>query len=141
MIHLAMDRSNGVLLVTFSGFVTVESLTELDGKLKSFVAREGTMPTVIDFSGVESVNVDAPTLTIRGRGRSLVPEQPCVFVASNPLLSGLLLIYAANPDHSGEYPASIVDSLGEAFKLLSLRKPKFEMATMSSEALGSPVYE
>ena len=43
MISLALDRVARVLLVSFSGPVTIESLASLDAELLHFIARNGVM--------------------------------------------------------------------------------------------------
>lgn len=141
MSQFAIDRGNGVLLVKFEGSVTVESLIALDRELKSFIAREGMMPTVIDFTDISSVDVQISTLVDRGKNRSLMPGQPRVFVATKLLLFGLLRVYGAYQDGSGERPPTIVRSLDDAFATLSLTDPKFEPIVIGSEQAGtsSPV--
>lgn len=141
MSQFAIDRGNGVLLVKFEGSVTVESLIALDRELKSFIAREGMMPTVIDFTDISSVEVQTSTLIDRGKSRSLMPGQPRVFVATGSLLFGLLRVYGAYQDGYGERPPAIVRSLDEAFATLSLTDPKFEPIVIGSGQAGtsSPV--
>jgi hypothetical protein len=141
MSQFAIDRGNGVLLVKFDGSLTVESLIAFDGELKSFIAREGIMPTVIDFTGISSVGIQIATLVHRGKSRSLMPGQPRVFVATGSLLFGLLRVYGAYQDGSGERPPAIVRSLDEAFATLSLIDPDFEPIATGVEQVGtsSPV--
>jgi hypothetical protein len=136
MSQFAIDRENGVLLVKFAGPLTVESLITLDRELKSFIAREGIMPTVIDFTDITSVDVQTSTLIDRGKNRSLMPGQPRVFVATQSLLFGLLRVYGAHQDGSGERPPTIVRSLDAAFATLSLTHPNFEPIAIGS---GQPV--
>lgn len=133
MIQFSIDRRNGVLLVEFTGSMTVESLNALDGDLKSFVACEGMMPTVIDFTDISAVEVQVSTLIDRGKSRSLMPGQPRVFVVTDPLLFGLLRLYGTYQDCSGEKSPSIVGSLDEAFATLSLANPKFDQVAIGVE--------
>ncbi|MDP1963877.1 MAG: hypothetical protein Q8K93_16930 [Reyranella sp.] len=137
MSQFAIDRGNGVLLVKFEGSITVESLIALDRELKSFIAREGIMPTVIDFTDITSVDVQISTLVHRGKNRSLMPGQQRVFVATESLLFGLLRVYGAYQDGRGERPPMIVRSLGDAFATLSLTDPKFEPIENGFEQAGT----
>jgi hypothetical protein len=139
MTRLEIDRAKAVLLVTFAGAMTVESLAILDSQLTDFIAREGTMPTVIDFTAVTSVDVGVSSLANRGRGRTLMPGQPRVFVTTDMLLFGLLRLYSTHQDNRGERPPTIVRSLAEALALMSLCDPKFEpVTTAQSSSESSP---
>jgi anti-anti-sigma regulatory factor len=132
MNQFAIDRRNSVLLVTFSGAVTVEALIVLDDQMKDFIAHEGTMPTVIDFTDVSSVDANLATFVNRGKDRSLMTGQPRVFVAIDPLLFGLLRLYGTHQDIRGEQPPTIVHSVAEAFEALAVTEPTFELIAMGS---------
>jgi hypothetical protein len=126
MIEMAIDRNNGLLLVEFCGPFTAESLVVFDERLKAFVAREGVMPTIIDFTGVESVNIAVETMVTRGGQRSQLLGQRRIFVSSDLLLFGLLRLYGAYQDSQGEIPPITVRSLPEAFAELGISGPMFE---------------
>jgi hypothetical protein len=143
MISLAVDRANGVLLVALGGPITIDTLASLDGELIHFVDRNGTMPTVIDFTAATSIEVQPATFVHRGKNRSLMSGRPRVFVADNPLMFGLLRMYSAHQDDFGEMAPTIVWSLAEAFKTLGMTRPKFEpvptMASASRSQKQDPV--
>jgi hypothetical protein len=126
MIELAIDRSRGLLLVEFCGTFTEDSLVVLDEHLQAFVASEGVMPTIIDFTGVESVNIAVATMVHRGGQRSQLLGQRRIFVSSDLLLFGLLRLYGTHQDHQGETPPITVRSLPEAFAELGISRPMFE---------------
>jgi anti-anti-sigma regulatory factor len=125
-IELAIDRNNGLLLVEFCGPFTAESLVVLDERLQAFVAREGVMPTIIDFTGVDAVNIAVATMVGRGGQRSQLLGQRRIFVSSDLLLFGLLRLYGAYQDIEGEIPPITVRSLPEAFAELGISGPMFE---------------
>lgn len=125
MNQFAIDRRNGVLLVTFAGSVTPESLGAFDSEVKDFVAREGSMPTIIDFTGVVSVEILSSAVANRGEQHPVMDRMPRVFVTPDPHLFGLLRLYSAHQDISGERPPAVVRSLAEAFRELSLIQPDF----------------
>ncbi len=137
MIQFAIDRESGVLLVKFEDSLTVESLNALDSELKGFVAREGTMPTIIDFTDVMSVDVPVSTLVTKGKSPALMPGQPRVFVVTDTLLFGLLRLYGTYQDDSGEKRPTIVRTLAEAFAALSLIDPTFEPIAIGFERVGT----
>lgn len=126
MIELAIDRNRGLLLVEFGGALTEDSLGVLDEDLQAFAAREGVMPTIIDFTGVDSVNVAVATMVHRGGRRSQLLGQRRIFVSSDLLLFGLLRLYGAYQDNHGETPPITVRSLPEAFAELGISRPMFE---------------
>jgi hypothetical protein len=126
MLSLKVDRANNVLLVTMAGALTAERLAALDGQVISFIAREGTMSTIVDFSGVTSVEVDIPSLVDRGRVPSLMSGKPRVYVAIDTLLLGLLRLYSENQVNAGEMPPTIVPSLADAFDIFGLVQANFE---------------
>lgn len=126
MISLAVDRAARVLLVSFGGPVTLESLARLDSELLHFIAQNGVMSTVIDFTSATSIEVQPSTLVYRGNNRSLMSGRPRVFVTDNALMFGLLRMYSAHQDNFGEMAPSIVWSLAEAFETLRLTGPIFE---------------
>ena len=126
MVSLKVDRANSVLLVTLAGAMTAERLAALDGQVVSFIAREGTMSTIVDFSGVTSVEVDISSVVNRGRGPSLMSGKPRVYVAIDTLLLGLLRLYSENQVNAGEMAPTIVPSLADAFDVFGLVQPNFE---------------
>ena len=117
--------------------VTVDSLTSLDDELFRFIDCNGTMSTVIDFTAATTIEVQPATLVHRGKSRSLMSGRPRVFVADNPLMFGLLRMYSAYQDSSGEIAPSIVRSLAEAFETLGLTAPNFEPVTTMGSASSS----
>lgn len=139
MISLTVDPANGVLHVAFEGPVTVDSLLRLDAELLDFIARNGTMSTIIDFTRATTIEVQPSTLVNRGNNRSLMSGRPRVFVTNNPLMFGLLRMYSAHQDNFGEMPPTVVRSLAEAFETLGLTEPKFEPVTSTSRSSETPV--
>lgn len=138
MISLAVDRVAGVLLVSFAGPVTLESLARLDSELLRFIAQNGVMSTVIDFTAATTIEVQPSTLVNRGNNRSLMSGRPRVFVTDNPLMFGLLRMYSAHQDNFGEMAPSIVWSLAEAFETLQLTCPHFEPVAIDSMRGAQP---
>ena len=131
MSEFSIDRRNGVLLVKFAGSMTIESLDALDNELKAFVSREGTMPTIIDFTDVLAIE-QSSTLADREKIRPLMAGKPRVFVSNRPLLYGMLRVYSAHQDIQGEKVPTIVSSLAQAFHELSLIDPEFEPVAMEA---------
>jgi hypothetical protein len=121
-----------VWLVSFGGPVTLESLARLDSKLLHFIAQNGVMSTIIDFTSATTIEVQPSTLVNRGNNRSLMSGRPRVFITDNPLMFGLLRMYSTHQDNFGELAPSIVWSLPEAFETLGLTRPIFEPVEFES---------
>jgi hypothetical protein len=132
MSQFAIDRRNGVLLVSFTGPFTPDNLAVFDDELASVIAREGAMPIVVDFTDASCTGVKASTFEGRGRRSSVVPGKPRLFVTNNELIHGLLRLYSAYQDDRGEKCPLIVRSRAEAFKALSLVDPSFEPLTVQT---------
>ena len=132
MIGLAVDHRNGVLLITFASSMTVETLAELDGYVKDFVAREGTMATIIHFTDTVSVEIEASSMANRGKARALMSGQPRILVTADPLLFGLLRLYTAHQENGGERPPAVVRSLAEATAALCPIEPEFEPVALAA---------
>ena len=130
MNQFAIDRRNGVLLVKLAGSMTRESLGVLDAEVKDVIAREGSMAAIFDFTDVAALRIQPSTAADRGRQPSVMAGKPRVFVTADPLLFGMLRVYAAYRDINGEKPPMVVRLLLEAFRELSLIDPKFEPLTI-----------
>ena len=70
MNQFAVDRRNGVLLVTFADPFTTERLSAFDDEVKAFIVREGEMPAIIDFTHVVSIGIGSSTAVSRGKKRA-----------------------------------------------------------------------
>jgi hypothetical protein len=139
MNQFAVDRRHGVLLVKFAGPMTLAALDAMHEELKAFIGREGTMSTVIDFTGASSIDVAASTLVSRGRSRSLMNGKPRVFVSPDALLFGLLRMYGSYQDAGGEKPPLIVHSLSEAFEALGLIDAEFEPVAIDADTTEAAI--
>lgn len=127
--QFAIDRRNGVLLVKFAGELTLESLNAFNAALAGVVEHEKPTAAVIDLTGISSDGVKSSTLSSQGKMPTLMPGKPRVFVVNDPAMYGLLRIYAAHQEVSGQTSPMIVRSLTEAFQGLALVDPSFEPVT------------
>lgn len=125
MIELFFEHERRVLLVRYATELTHPNLEQLDRQLVAFVAREGRVNTIIDFSEVTG---DVPTADIRFRGESpaRMPDRRRIFVAPTDLVFGMLRIYGAHQDIGGTPPPTVVRTIAEAYALLDLSEPTFE---------------
>jgi hypothetical protein len=123
MLSLAFDRKHRVLLVTVSGIFASEDLDEFDRKMLDFVAREGTVRTIIDYKSVQAMAVPETRLAQRAQQPLLLPDR--ILVAPGEL-GATARAYGLLQQQAGRKQAAVVEVLEEAFALLGLRNPRFE---------------
>lgn len=125
MIRLALNAERRVLLVTYSLAISRAGLVELDGLLKPFVARHGTMDTIIDFSGAPPGPIDTQELIGRARTPSRMPGRRRFFVAGTDHAYGMLRLYGAHQEGIDEKAPTIVRRLDEALAALGVAADSF----------------
>ena len=122
MIRLALNAERRVLLVTFSTAISQAGMLELDGILKSFVARHGTMDTIVDFSGVPQGPIDTREVIARARTPSRMPGRRRFFVTGTDHAFGMLRLYGAYQEGIDETAPIIVRRLDEALAALDVTR-------------------
>jgi hypothetical protein len=124
MLSLAFDRTNRVLRVTISGIFASAEMDELDRAVIEFVAREGEVQGIVDFSDVEAIAVPDSRLVQRAQQPVILPVR--VVVASRVRGGEVARSYARHQREAGRKEAVLVDSLRAAYAQLGLRNPRFE---------------
>jgi hypothetical protein len=124
MLRLAFDRKNRVLQVTVSGIFASEDLDALDRAVIEFVAREGQVRSIYDYSDVAAFAVPQSRILRRAQQPAIVREQR-VMVASPVLGAEAMRAFGRYQREAGETEPVIVDSLAEAYAVLRLRNPQF----------------
>ena len=125
MLRLAFDRKNRVLQVTVSGIFASEDLDALDHAVIEFIAREGQVRSIYDYSAVEAFAVPQSRIVQRAQQPAIVREER-VMVASPAAGGDAMRAYGRHQREAGEREPLIVDSLEEAYAVLRLRNPQFE---------------
>jgi len=125
MLSLAFDRKHRVLRVTISGIFASEDMEELDRVVIGFVAREGQVRGIFDYTDVEAFAVPESRLAQRAQQPSILREQRVV-VASRVGGGEGARTYGRYQRDAGQKQATIVGSLDGAYALLGLNKPRFE---------------
>ena len=115
-----------MLLARLSGPLDQRAVAELDELLAAFIAREGKVNAVFDFSGVSEVVLSAESLKERGTHRALMPEQIRVYVSPRSDLYGLGRMFATYQGMAGNREPVIVRTMEEAHAALGIADPKFE---------------
>jgi hypothetical protein len=123
MLSFAFDAKHRVLLVTVSGIFTSDDLDEFDRALLDFVARQGAVRAIIDYTPVQAMAVPETRLTQRAQRPLLLPDR--ILVAPGEI--GVTARAFGNLQReAGSKQATVVERLEEAYVLLGLRNPRFE---------------
>lgn len=125
MLTLLFDHKNRVLLARFSGIYTSDDIAAFDRGVGRFVAEEGAVRGLYDFSRVEAVAVPKTKFFELGRRPQLALDQDRVIVAPQLEIYELARLYAALQRDFGNVEPRIVRTLAEAYELLGLRNPEF----------------
>jgi hypothetical protein len=123
--RIRFETRNRILLLSFQGIVTEESILSAASEANNFVKASGAEGIVVDFSEIEDLRismafarhyVDSREIVARGKPRILVAPQPFVY--------GLLRVFQTLTEKSGAAPIP-VRTMPEAFSLLKLDSPVF----------------
>src|ERR1700761_6915173 len=110
MISFERDRQHNVTLARFSGEFAPQTIVRLDRAMELLVEATGPMHFLLDFSGIERVNMPDRVIAERGRRLPLCPGYQRVIVAPQPEILGLYHVFAANQLAAGSSPPVIVRS-------------------------------
>jgi hypothetical protein len=117
---LSFDRSARVLMARISGIYGSQDMAELDQAVIRFLAREGQVNALYDFSGVETVAVPESRIAERGSRPTVVQGQR-VIVASRSVGGNLSCSFGTYQRIAGHRPPTIVSSLAEAYAILGIK--------------------
>ena len=125
MLSLAYDRTHRVLRVTISGIFASQDMEELDHVVIEFVARQGQVRCIYDYTDVEALAVPESLMARRAQ-RPLIVREQRVIVASRIASGEAARLYVRYEREAGQKEAAVVDSLDAAYALLRLKNPRFE---------------
>jgi hypothetical protein len=110
--------------VRLSGVLSSQDFESHDQTVLAFLAREGGVRGLYDFSGVDVVAVPATKVVQRGQTPSIIDDR--VVVA--PRAAGEEYVRAIREQQrlAGHREPIIVPTLSEAYSLLGLDNPQFE---------------
>ena len=122
---LAFDRNQRVVLVSFRGEFGSDDIATLDSAAHAFVAKEGAVHFLLDFTGVKRVSMPDQAIAERAERPPLCPGFKRVVVAPQPEIFGLYCLFAAKQKRLGSDAPIVVRSMQGAVDLLGLRLPAF----------------
>ena len=132
MFALLFDRQRRILLARVSGTFSTRTIRELDAAGASFVAREGVVETVIDFSDVEEVLVPTASMVARGMRPPVMADKERIYVMPRDDLYGLGRMLASYQRLGGNRAPLIVRTMDDAYARLGPIGPDFEVIRVAS---------
>jgi hypothetical protein len=88
MFHLSFDAEHKILLSSFSGTYSPDDITLRDGAVRRFVARNGLVNGIMDFSAVDRISVSIDLLIERSHQPPILRGRQRVIVAPDEHSSG-----------------------------------------------------
>jgi hypothetical protein len=101
LFSLAFDRNDKVLLVRFREEFGVDDIATLDAAAHAFVAKDGPVHFLLDFTGVQRVSVPDGTTAERVERPPLCPGFRRLIVAPQPEIFGLYCLLSAKQQRIG----------------------------------------
>jgi len=131
MVRLYFEPRHKVMLVEFSGTLTMADMVQHDELVRRFVAAQPEpVPGIADFSPVEKMGITIDHISGRAQQQQIKAGQRRIYVAPSPEKYGLCRMFASLQAARGATEPEIVRSLQEAYDLLGLDAPKFQAVDM-----------
>ncbi len=124
MFSLWFEERHRVLMVRVTGVLSSQDFDTHDHAVLAFVAREGTMRGLYDFSAVDAVAIPQSKVLQRGQAPSIIADR--VVVAPRTAGEEFARIIRDQQRLAGHREAIIVPTLAEAYNLLGLDDARFE---------------
>jgi hypothetical protein len=124
--QLLFDPHHDVLMTRLHGTFVESDITLRDKAVARFVGRRGKPRGIMDFSGIEAVEVSVDVVVRRSAAPSLLEGRTRVIVAPCEPLWSLNRIFAAHRLHCSGNEPILVRSLDEAYRALAIDEPAFE---------------
>jgi hypothetical protein len=130
LFSLAFARDHKVLLVSFREEFASDDIATLDAAAHAFVAKNGPVHFVFDFTGVLHVAMPDRAIAERAERPPLCPGFRRVIVAPQPEIFGLYCLFSAKQQRIGVDAPVVVRSMQSAVDFLGLRLPGFTPVEM-----------
>ncbi len=126
MFQLLFEPRHRVLLTRIFGTYVLDDIVVRDRAAERFVARHGLVRGLMDFTGVKSIEVPIDRVVKRAHEPPVLPGQPRVIVAPDPLTYELNRVVIAHQLYSRKVEPLLVRTIEEAYAALELVEPRFE---------------
>ncbi|UYN96601.1 MAG: hypothetical protein KIT25_06615 [Enhydrobacter sp.] len=125
MFTLDHDREAGLLLVRFTGTLTVDIHRAMVAAVQRFVAANGLVDAIVDFSAVETHALDLAYLKTVASERAVLHGRKRVFVAPQDLAFGTSRLFEMHQAATGDRPF-VVRTMAEALEIVGVPAPRYE---------------
>lgn len=125
MFDLAYSAKDRVLLSRFCGTYSPEDITIRDSAVRRFVAKNGLVRGLMDFTAVESVSVPLDALIRRAHQPGILSGQQRVIIAPSEPAYSFNRLVAAHQLYARKVEPVLVRSGHEAYDVLGLLEPAF----------------
>lgn len=126
MFQLLFDQRHDVLMTRLHGTYVESDILLRNKAVARFVARHGKPRGLMDFSGIEAVEVTVDMVVRRSAGPALLEGRTRVIVAPGEPLWALNRIFAAHRFYRSGSEPILVRTLDEAYRVLTIDTPAFE---------------
>ncbi len=135
MFTLAIDRKHHVLLTCFSGTLRHEVLLAQAVAVRAIAAEEGPTRALLDFSGVERIDISVETAKEMGRRPQNIANQVRVYVIPNNDQFGGARMFGTYQDIAGNIAPYVVRTMAEAYSILQITDPNFQPLEVDPPAI------
>ena len=125
MFSLAFDRGHRIVLASFRGEFGSGDIATFDAAAEAFIAAEGPVHFLLDFSNVRQVSMPDRAIVERAGRPPLCPGFSRVVVAPHPEIFGLYCLFVAKQRLLGADAPIVVRSARHALDFLGLSMPSF----------------
>jgi hypothetical protein len=114
------------MLTRYGEIFSWDDISEHDAFTPGFVAQEGYVRNIFDFTDVAAIAIPRPKLLLRGRKVRTNPGQARVVVAPQPEIHDLYSEYARKQFEIGNGTMTVVPTLSQALGLLAIDMAEFQ---------------
>jgi hypothetical protein len=125
MFDLAYDEKHNILLSRFFGKYSPADITLRDNAVRRFVTKNGLTRGLMDFSGVDSIEVPLDLLIRRAHEPGILTGRKRVIVAPSESTYAVQRVVAAHQLYARKAEPVLVRSVGEAYDSLGAINPTF----------------
>ncbi|WP_422000524.1 hypothetical protein [Reyranella sp.] len=134
MFQLLYDARHKVLMTRLHGSYAERDIVLRDKAVVRFVAQHGLVRGIMDFTGVQEVEVSMDVIVRRCEGPPLLPGQARVLVAPHDPAYGLNRVIAAHQFYRRGVEPLLVRTLEDAYLALAIENPDFRPLDVGPES-------
>ena len=136
MFELLFDAHHKILMTRFYGTYVADDIVLRDIAVGRFVTSHGLARGILDFTDVEEIDVPMDLVVRRGHAPPMLPGQMRVIVAPSKQTWEMSRLIAALQSYSRKIEPVLVRSLDEAFRVMAVDNPCFELVEDSEHTLS-----